>query len=100
MCSKWLIYASYKLNNITMKKNIILFVAFLCLHISAFSQDTPTPNNKMYGVFESKTLFQLGLIEDSAGGKITSVLRFAPFANYTLQAHKDVSNKFGVYTGI
>lgn len=81
-----------------MKKNFILFVAFLCLQISAFSQDAP--NNKMYGVFENKTLFQLGMLEDSAGGNITPVLRFAPFANYTLQAHKDLSNKFGVYTGI
>jgi hypothetical protein len=98
MCSKWLIYGSYKLNSNIMKKISILFVAFLCLQISAFSQDKPT--NKMYGVFESKTLFQLGLLEDSAGNSITPVLRFAPFANYTLQAHKDLGNKFGVYTGI
>lgn len=93
-----------------MKNKFILLVAFLCLQISAFSQDTPNnqdkskspdkPNNKAYGVFESKTLFQIGLIEDSAGGQVKSILRFAPFVNYTLQAHKDFSNKFGIYTGV
>lgn len=77
-----------------MKKKLILFVAFLCLQITAFSQ------NKLYGVFESKTLFQIGMIEDSAGNSVKSILRFAPFVNYTLQAHKDFSNKFGLYTGI
>jgi hypothetical protein len=77
-----------------MKKISILFVAFLCLQVTSFSQ------NKLYGVFESKTLFQLGLIEDSAGNQVKSILRFAPFVNYTLQAHKDFGNKFGIYTGV
>jgi hypothetical protein len=78
-----------------MKKNLILFVAFLCLQITAFSQ-----NKKLYGVFESQTLFQVGLIDDSAGNQVKSVLRFAPVANYTLQAHKDFFKAFGIYTGI
>lgn len=77
-----------------MKNLLILFVSFLSIQIAAFSQ------NKIYGVFENKTLFQIGLIEDSAGNQIKSVLRFAPFANYTLQAHKDFNNKLGLYTGI
>lgn len=94
MFLKWLIYGSYKPNDNLMKKNLFLFVAFLCVQISAFSQ------NKLYGVFESKTLFQVGMLEDSAGGSVKSILRFAPFANYTLQGHKDFSNKFGLYAGI
>ena len=78
-----------------MKKIIILFGTLLCLQINAFSQ-----NNKMYGVFESQTLFQVGMIEDSAGNQVKSILRFAPVANYTLQAHKDFFKSFGIYTGI
>ncbi|WP_018341586.1 outer membrane beta-barrel protein [Cytophaga aurantiaca] len=77
-----------------MKKNILLLIAFLCIQVAAFSQ------NKIYGVFETKALFQVGMIEDSAGGHVKSILRFTPVANYTLMAHKDFNNKVGIYTGI
>ncbi len=60
----------------------------------------PLENKRFYGVFESKTLFQIGLLQDSAGGNMGSIVRFAPFANYTVQMHKDITNKFGVYTGV
>jgi len=95
MCPKCLIYTSYNLNDNPMKKNLILFTAFLCLQMNAFSQ-----NNKLYGVFEYKMLFQQGLVKDNAGKNVTGVLRFAPFGNFTWQAHKDFGNKFGIYTGI
>jgi hypothetical protein len=81
-----------------MKKFALTLFSVLCFCFIGFAQDKP--NTKMYGVFESKTLFQLGILEDSAGNQIKSILRFAPFANYTLQGHKDFSNKFGIYTGI
>ncbi len=76
-----------------MKKLIpaICTLFFLCLSSSA--------QNKPYGVFESKTLFQIGMLEDSAGNNMKSVLRFAPFANYTIQLHYDLSNSVGLYTG-
>jgi len=80
-----------------MKKFIVLVLSILFLSISGFSQER---NKKLYGVFESKTLFQLGLVHDSAGNNVSSVLRFAPFANYSLQMHKDFSNLFGAYIGI
>ena len=63
--------------------------------MNAFSQ-----NKKLYGVFENKVLFQQGLVQDNAGHNVTGVLRFAPFLNYTIQAHKDFNNTFGIYTGI
>lgn len=77
-----------------MKKLITFVVCLFCITISSLAQ------SKLYGVFESKTLFQMGLVEDSAGHSVSGPIRFAPFANYTIQAHKDISNKFGLYTGI
>lgn len=77
-----------------MKKIIVLLLCLFCIQISSFSQ------SKLYGVFENKALFQIGLVEDSEGKSISGPVRFAPVANYTIQAHKDISNKFGLYTGI
>ena len=77
-----------------MKNFILLSTCLLCMQISSFAQ------SNFYGVFENKTLFQIGIVEDSAGGNVSGPVRFAPFANYTLQGHKDFSNKFGAYTGI
>jgi len=42
----------------------------------------------------------MGLVEDSQGKSVSGPIRFAPVANYTIQAHKDISGKFGLYTGI
>lgn len=77
-----------------MKKIIFLFVSFLCLQFAAFSQ---TP---VYGVFESKTLFQIGMMDDSAGNNVKSIVRFTPFANYSIQGHKDFGKSVGAYIGI
>lgn len=79
-----------------MKKRLLLSLSLLCIQTILFGQSSKKP----YGVFENKTLFQIGMIEDSAGNSQSSILRFAPFANYTLQAHKDFTNSLGVYTGI
>jgi hypothetical protein len=77
-----------------MKKFSFLFATLLCLQFVAFSQ------NPVYGVFESKTLFQIGMMQDSAGNNVSSIVRFTPFANYSIQAHKDFSNTVGAYIGI
>jgi hypothetical protein len=81
-----------------MKKIMTLFLGIVSIH-AAVAQ------NKMYGVFENKTLFSLGMVEmTSLDGKTTispdKVLRFAPYFNMTLQAHKDFGNVFGLYAGI
>ncbi|MBC7451981.1 MAG: outer membrane beta-barrel protein [Cytophagales bacterium] len=81
-----------------MKKSVLVFTLLLLATLS-YAQDD-TKKKKLYGVFETKTLFQIGMLKDSAGGSMQSILRFAPFANYTLQLHYDVSNKFGIYTGV
>lgn len=77
-----------------MKKISFLFVTLLCLQFVASAQ------NPVYGVFESKTLFQIGMMQDSAGDNVSSIVRFTPFANYSIQGHKDFSNKVGAYIGI
>ncbi len=78
-----------------MKNYAFAFFTILCLSFAGYAQ-----NKKLYGVFENKILFQQGFVQDSAGNNVTSILRFAPLVNYTLQAHKDFGNKFGIYTGI
>lgn len=78
-----------------MKKYTLALFTILSLTVTGYAQ-----NKKLYGVFENKILFQQGLVQDSAGNNVTGVLRFAPFVNYTIQAHKDFNNTFGIYTGI
>ncbi|ABG60944.1 hypothetical protein CHU_3711 [Cytophaga hutchinsonii ATCC 33406] len=80
---------------IDMKKYTLAFFIILCSGFAGYAQ-----NKKLYGVFENKILFQQGLVQDSAGNNVTGILRFAPFVNYTIQAHKDFGNKFGIYTGV
>jgi hypothetical protein len=79
-----------------MKKGFLFILSLLSFQTIIFAQ----VNKKLYGVLENKTLFQIGMLEDSAGHKQSSSLRFAPFANYTLEMHKDFDSTFGVYTGI
>jgi hypothetical protein len=79
-----------------MKKSLVLILSLLSIQSILFAQ----VNKKVYGVLENKTLFQIGLISDSAGHKQSSSLRFAPFANFTLEMHKDFDSTFGIYTGI
>ena len=76
-----------------MKKIIFILASALLTAVSSQAQG-------VYGMFESKTLFQVGMVQDSSGAAVQSNVRFAPFANYSLQLHADVSKKLGFYTGI
>jgi hypothetical protein len=78
-----------------MKNSALFALSLLCFTFTSMGQ-----GKKMYGVFENKTLFQIGIVESSDGSSVSGPIRFAPFANYTLQGHKDFSNTIGIYTGI
>jgi hypothetical protein len=82
--------------NPIMKKSLLLILSLLSIQSILFAQI----NKKVYVVFENKALFQMGLLKDSAGNKQNSSMRFAPFANLTLEMHKDLDITFGIYTGI
>lgn len=73
-------------------KNIILIV-FVALTISAKSQSKP------YVTSGGELIFSFASIDDN-GRDESSALRFAPIINLQSMLNKDMSPKFGVFTGL
>jgi hypothetical protein len=76
-----------------MKQKAILTIAFVLLAIPSFSQlDTYTTTGL-------EIIFSLADIEDN-GADQSSILRFAPVINIETMLNADMSDRFGLFTGL
>ena len=76
-----------------MKQKAILTIAFVLLAVPSFSQlDTYTTTGL-------EIIFSLADIEDN-GADQSSILRFAPVINIETMLNADMSDRFGLFTGL
>lgn len=76
-----------------MKKPISLFVFCIIITITGFSQSST------YVTYGTEMIFSLASIEDH-GNSESSLLRWAPFLNIQTLLNKDLSDKFGIFSGL
>jgi len=76
-----------------MKKLISLIVFSIIVTIAAFSQSIT------YVTYGTEMIFSLASIEDD-GNSESSLLRWAPFLNIQTLLNKDLSDKFGIFSGL
>jgi hypothetical protein len=76
-----------------MKNFISTSLLSLCLVVSGFSQSKP------YFTSGAEFIFAFGNI-DQSGAKGNSLLRFTPVINLQAMINKDVSEKFGLFSGL
>ncbi|ANE49281.1 outer membrane beta-barrel protein [Flavisolibacter tropicus] len=81
-----------------MKILICLFVCSLTLTIPCFSQ-SKTNSSKAYVTSGGELIFSFANIEQD-GSSENSILRFSPVINLQGMLNKDLSEKFGVFTGL
>jgi hypothetical protein len=75
-----------------MKTRILLIQAILLVGVSSFAQDTYTTSS-------GELIFSYANINYN-GSETSSVLRFSPVFNVQTLVNKDMSDKFGVFTGL
>lgn len=75
-----------------MKTRILLIQAILLVGVSSFAQDTYTTSS-------GELIFSYANINYN-GSETSSVLRFSPVFNVQTLINKDMSDKFGVFTGL
>lgn len=82
-----------------MKRIIYLAVFSFCFTIQCFSQKTESKSNKAYVTTGGELIFSFANIEQN-GSSESSVMRFSPVINLQTMLNKDMSKKFGVFTGL
>jgi hypothetical protein len=75
-----------------MKTRILLIQAILLVGVSSYAQDTYTTSS-------GELIFSYANINYN-GSETSSVLRFSPVFNVQTLINKDMSDKFGVFTGL
>jgi hypothetical protein len=75
-----------------MKTRILLIQAILLVGVSSYAQDTYTTSS-------GELIFSYANINYN-GSETSSVLRFSPVFNVQTLVNKDMSDKFGVFTGL
>jgi hypothetical protein len=76
-----------------MKKQIILFIVSILLTVTGHSQ------SRSYVTTSGEMIFSFATIEDN-GRMVSSDIRWAPLFNIQSMANRDISNQFGLFTGI
>jgi hypothetical protein len=81
-----------------MKMLICLAVCSLALTVQCFSQSETSPS-KAYVTSGGEFIFSLANIEQN-GKSENATLRFSPVFNFQVMLNKDLSKKFGLFTGL
>jgi len=81
-----------------MKRIICLAVISFCLSVQGFSQSQAS-KSKAYVTYGGELIFSFADVEQN-GNSASSILRFSPAVNLQAMLNKDISEKFGLFTGL
>ena len=76
----------------------IIYLAVFSLSFTGFSQSKTDPS-KAYVTTGGELIFSFANVEQN-GNSESSVMRFSPVVNLQAMLNKDMSKKFGVFTGL
>lgn len=81
-----------------MKRIIFLTLISLCLAVKGFNQNLES-KSKPYVTYGAEIIFSFADVEQN-GNSLSSILRFSPVVNLQTMLNKDISHKFGLFTGL